>query len=206
MTTYQERPSKGGGWECAIVASSGVEWRKLLPCKFTAENAAKVHARTKTQTRRLVRGEYRGVNTPPTGWEYPRWPVGTVLWIQEPWRVAKRYDDTKPTELPDFVPIDHGGTDAGGKLRPAMFLPLRFARTERYFVTDVRVDRVNEISEADARAEGCDGNCPVGYIPAHQAGPCRYHFAQLWDSIHSAPGATWRDNPWVWVYTFKKIT
>jgi hypothetical protein len=70
-------------------------------------------------------------------------------------------------------------------------------------ITGVRCERLQNISEADAKAEGCDGNCPVGYIPAHQKSPCVYHYAQLWESINGA--GSWAENPWVWVIEFKKL-
>lgn len=70
-------------------------------------------------------------------------------------------------------------------------------------ITNVRVQRLQEISEEDAKAEGCDGNCPVGYIPAHQASPCVYQFAQLWDQINGY--GSWKRNPWVWAIAFKRV-
>ena len=76
-------------------------------------------------------------------------------------------------------------------------------------VTDVRVERLNEISEDDARAEGIvDGGClqcgepePCG---CPNPKPCAMDsFVGLWNSIQG-PGA-WDANPWVWVVTFRNV-
>lgn len=70
-------------------------------------------------------------------------------------------------------------------------------------IVNVRVERVQDITEQDAIAEGCDGNCPVSNVRTYQAGPFSYQFAQLWDSIHGP--AAWDRNDWVWAVTFKRL-
>ncbi len=58
----------------------------------------------------------------------------------------------------------------------------------RIRITRIRCERVQDITEADARAEGVDS------VAAYQA---------LWESINGkTKGARWQDNPWVWVYEF----
>jgi hypothetical protein len=67
-------------------------------------------------------------------------------------------------------------------------------------VTGVRVERLQEISEADAIAEG---------IPAFKPSPSkipRLHYASLWDSLNAKRGFGWDKNPWVWVVEFKRVT
>lgn len=72
-------------------------------------------------------------------------------------------------------------------------------------VLGVRVQRVQEISEENAKAEGVDGSGPTGSIPAKLAmGRCRYDFATLWDSIYAKRGYGWDVNPWVWAVTFER--
>lgn len=235
--SYQERPRKGGGTEihircvhCADTGRarlgttgdgmeiteachcerSGLCWRRLLPVRFTAENAQKVHDGVKTQTRRLLTPQPKDI-APWAGRDggftfdgvrySPRYRVGDALWIQEPWRTHKFQDTKKPTLLPENAAVKYEGkpthdligSDAG-KLRPAMFLQLRFARPHRYEVVAVRCERVNRITAKDAEAEGCgggDGSCD--------------RFGDLWNSIYDAPGARFEDAPWVFAYTFRRV-
>ena len=64
------------------------------------------------------------------------------------------------------------------------------------------MERLQDISEDDARAEGCE---PVGWIDETDVGMSSYRkgFARIWNTIH-APGA-WDDNPWVWVISFERV-
>ena len=77
--------------------------------------------------------------------------------------------------------------------RPSIFMP-RWASRLSLTVTSVRVERVQEISEADARAEGVtdDG----------LGGTAREMYARLWESINGA--GSWAKGPWVWVIGFEK--
>jgi hypothetical protein len=71
-------------------------------------------------------------------------------------------------------------------------------------VTGVRVERLNDISEADALAEGVDPAGPVGYIPASdRMGRCRYQYANLWNEINGPD--SWDANPFVWVVEFRRV-
>ena len=90
--------------------------------------------------------------------------------------------------------------------KPSIHMPAWAARSFLE-VTAVRCERVQEISEADARAEGCDP-LPLtddelkNYKVIEGAHPSTRVFSWLWDSIHG-PGA-WERNDWVWVYEFRK--
>jgi len=66
-------------------------------------------------------------------------------------------------------------------------------------VTDVRVQRVQEISEEDANAEGMVGS------PLHGKFWYRENFAGLWDTINAKRGHPWASNPWVWAITFQRL-
>lgn len=71
-------------------------------------------------------------------------------------------------------------------------------------ITDVRVQRVQEISEEDAIAEGIQLNTLGPPATRGYYGP-RNHFKHLWDSINAKRGYSWESNPWVWAVTFKRI-
>ena len=84
------------------------------------------------------------------------------------------------------------------KKRPSIHMP-RWASRLTLTVTDVRVQRVQEISEADALAEGI---CASDVQMYPELGTARHHFEDLWDSLNYARGYGWDANPWVAAYTF----
>lgn len=81
-----------------------------------------------------------------------------------------------------------------GKRRPPMFFPKAAARIW-LGLTDVRVERVQAISTADALAEG---------VVPHARASATDAFHNLWDSINAKRGYGWDANPWVWVVEFKR--
>lgn len=83
--------------------------------------------------------------------------------------------------------------------RPSIHMPRASSRI-LLEITDVRVERLQYISEADCRAEGAHGG--HGSIPgyAYSATPLE-HFQHIWKST----GGDWAENPWVWVVEFKRI-
>ncbi|ATG47629.1 hypothetical protein CEW89_08605 [Celeribacter ethanolicus] len=82
--------------------------------------------------------------------------------------------------------------------RPSIHMP-RWASRLTLTVTDVRVQRLQEISEADAVAEGCKGF--VSRDGEDGEGP-REEFRALWDSLNADRGFGWSKNPWCAAYTF----
>lgn len=88
------------------------------------------------------------------------------------------------------------------KWRPSIHMP-RWASRLTLTVTDVRVQRLQDISECDAVAEGCAGclgpnpDFPDEWDPTPQE-----EFHNLWNSLHDKPGTRWDDNPWLYALTF----
>ncbi|MBP3063673.1 hypothetical protein SAMN05216576_10628 [Ectopseudomonas chengduensis] len=134
---------------------------------------------------------------------------GDRLWVRETFaRVGTTdpgyltYRATYPRCLPaglENVPADI--RDAGERWRPSIHMP-RAACRILLEVIDVRVERLQDISEEQARAEGVascaddldpDGN---GYSPYEL-------FSALWVSINGDD--SWHANPWVWVVEFKRV-
>lgn len=88
--------------------------------------------------------------------------------------------------------------DSPCRWRPSIHMP-RWASRLTLEVTGVRVERVQEISEADAAAEGV--------MPLQMdRGSCIPSYEGLWDSINVKRGFGWDANPWVWVVEFKAVT
>ncbi len=70
-------------------------------------------------------------------------------------------------------------------------------------VTDVRAERVQEITNDGALAEGIDHTAEA-FAAGMPSGHYRSRFALLWDQINGKrPGAAFDDDPWVWVYKFE---
>lgn len=147
---------------------------------------------------------------------------GDRLYVREHWRTARAYDDLAPSAMAGEEPVKY---EADGMEEmwgwPGLFLPGRF-RQGRHMprwasritltVTEVRVQRLQEISEADAVSEGCpldpfyhdttaDGSNPhmVKIDTAKWISP-RGWYHRLWDSLHG-PDA-WDANPWVVAVSF----
>ena len=91
--------------------------------------------------------------------------------------------------------------------RPSLFLPADLART-LVTITDIRAQRVQDISEKDARAEGLVHNAfwDMWESPLHPGSLIDWYktaFKQLWDSIHGE--GAWERNDFCWVFDFKRV-
>jgi hypothetical protein len=64
-------------------------------------------------------------------------------------------------------------------------------------ITDLRIERLAEISHADACAEGFD--------PPLKKADARAWFKALWDGFSADPMLQWAYNPWVWAITFRVV-
>ena len=127
-----------------------------------------------------------------------------VRWVEDEefgryWQQPHYRATDPPPEL--YYPDREDGTV---KWTPSIHMP-RWASRITLEITDVRVERVRDISEGDAQREGWDmSNLPWGhcYDGTHHA---RDWFQELWDSIYGKQGLWWDMNPWVWVLDFKVV-
>lgn len=139
---------------------------------------------------------------------------GDRLWVRETWRiVGNGPDDT--IDMFDRDDIQYRADDDQSyidKYRRSIHMP-RWASRILLEVTGVRVERLQDISEADAKAEGADCletiNCTAQSrelldLPLmDDATPYRNGYALLWESING--DGSWAANPWVWVVEFKLV-
>lgn len=145
---------------------------------------------------------------------------GDRIWVRETFRVHSRATDVATlvykasvrnswTEQTHRVPVSVCNKPATHeKWTPSLHMP-RWASRILLEITDVRVERLNAISEEDARAEGIiDGGClncgepePCGC--ANPEPDATDAFAYLWQSIYGQEN--WNANPWVWVIEFKRV-
>ena len=89
------------------------------------------------------------------------------------------------------------------KYRPSIHMP-RWAARLFLGVADVRIERLQDISEEDARAEGVDRNEGKWVDEdGRTRSSYRLAFQRLWISVYGA--ASWAANPWVWVTEFKRV-
>lgn len=151
---------------------------------------------------------------------------GDRLWVREAWRSAAPLDDTPPRDMEDLLvpPVRYEadgeavnwkewrGHDAG-RLRAAMHMP-RWASRLTLNVTNVRVQRLQDISDEDAISEGVvntgrregapyDHFAVPGFAEAgmeHDPVPV---FGNLWEHING--DGSWAANPWVVAVTFRPI-
>jgi hypothetical protein len=171
--------------------------------------------------------------------KYGRYPYGYIgdrLWVRETWGTGCRPDpyrgwvdgiEYKADEeyldgiesLPlrviddqDLVKYDRDGWNS------PMYMP-RWASRITLEVTDIRIERVQDISEDDAIAEGIlskyehNGNTMLMCEKIYKAFPnreggfrkARDAYRTLWDSLNAKRGYPWESNPWVWVISFKQI-
>lgn len=163
---------------------------------------------------------------------YPRIVAGDRLWVKETWQcigydgdkwhprvcIARRADASSqwfsPRDSASFDPdaFDEWlarmtprakGLAGPNAWRPSIFMP-RWASRISLLVTAVRVERVQDITEADALAEGVVPSETIlqdGRVVHDLNGTARGTYAVLWDSINGKRAA-WSSNPWCWVYGF----
>ena len=209
------------------------------PILFSAPMVRAIRDGRKTMTRRVVKPQPDTYYGSEPYWSIgghrlragaaaplrcPYGQPGDRLRLISSWATDARYDDLKPTDLPrDGDPTELGrpvfwshwtGEEKPawcGKLRPGRFLPssLRWLMPVAE-VTGVRAERLQDISEEDARAEGvepCGGfmasaGCWTNYgLDGSSFHTARASFMSLWRSING--GDSWVANPWVWVVSFK---
>lgn len=130
----------------------------------------------------------------------PHGATGTRLWVRE--QFSYSYGTGVEDRSPCWYWAD-GQPDYGDWARPAPSIHMpRWASRITLEVTGVRVERLQEISDADAMAEGV----PFTELPQGQDRPDPLHraqFADLWESING-PGS-WEANPFVWVIEFRRV-
>ena len=151
---------------------------------------------------------------------YPNGQPGDRLWVREAWRVIEGADSTPPRDLSPahriWFEADRLQQPGFGKFRPGMFMP-RWASRTLLEITDIRVERLQDISEADAVAEGirissaarrsdaCYGiyECLMPDGKTHFNDSAYDLYRILWEQINGA--GSWATNPWVWVVVFKRL-
>lgn len=186
----------------------------VKPILFNAEMVQAIIEGRKTMTRRVIQNQEgirpRWNNIGWAGWDdghgrKMRQPFdsGDILWVRETCYYETHMGASAfiyKADWPDY-PVDVGVGEYGWT--PSIHMPKEAARIFLR-VTDVRAERVREITLDDIEREGL--YCDPPYTREHFAyGPgMSIHWVKLWDSIYAKRGHGWDTNPWVWVYTFER--
>jgi len=175
----------------------------------------------------------------PIRMECPYGEAGDTLWVRETWAVAYEYEPGSLNVLRAsndeyaenckrvlYRATDTIPDDVALKWRPSIHMP-RWASRISLLMKEVRVERLHEITEEGAKAEGIylqsvnvappihtdiryvapgvemtrsDGEKST-HAPAHYTAVEAFHC--LWDSINAKRGFPWESNPWVWTVKFE---
>ncbi len=126
---------------------------------------------------------------------------GDRLWVRETFAVSSSGSIYRADTMLDSCTKG----DISWKWKPSIFMP-RWASRITLEITNVRVERLQDTSEDDARAEGVERFASGWKNYTDFAVVCqtaRAAFRTLWESING-PGS-WNANPWVWVVEFRRI-
>lgn len=144
--------------------------------------------------------------------KYVRWRPGDRAWVRETWAPLDRCTTNDPgvQALVDrgFYRADDSTVDGEiSHWTPAIHMPRRVSRLT-LLIENVRVQRLQDISEEDARAEGVErhGDGWRNYLmssPRRRCPNARDSFSTFWTSIHG-PDA-WDRDPWVVALTFRPV-
>ena len=153
---------------------------------------------------------------------YPRYTVGDKIWGKEPWQFVRRIEPDYDTVFDNYRELSWYPSDGviepgfqiiyraepyqkkyySGKWRPPLFMP-RYASRLLLEITEVRGQKLQDISIDDCHSEGC----ALPEIPRDPTieitWSVRDVFANLWDTINQARGFGFKQNPWVWCMTLK---
>ncbi len=191
---------------------------KERPILFSGEMVRAILEGRKTQTRRVVKpqpcemnvwhgaiydGEIDLDKTPcMESRSCPYGVPGDRLWVRETFCTGSFYDCFQEDGAICYRATAGNTTETDcAAWRPSIHMP-RHASRITLEVTSVRVERVQNISEEDAKEEGVEHFLipPDGGSAPHIEG-----FRKLWDSINAKRGFGWAANPWVFVIEFRRV-
>ncbi len=193
------------------------------PILFSGPMVNAISQGRKTQTRRVVKGEFFHQHTHKedglttvrhegklyelSDFVHEKCPYGTVgdqLWVRETFRLSTSDDCAcyDPCNCKSGTPIYRADNDEAEnvKWKPSIFMP-RWASRLSLTITDVRVERLHDITDANAIKEGMFP-IPLHNLDCDSVGP-RERFSKLWGEINGKKHP-WEDNPWVWVVEFER--
>lgn len=200
------------------------------PILFSGPMVCAILGGSKTQTRRVKNIPQNALSAWFDGmsWKFqlhdclklvrcPFGQPGDLLWVRETWRPSLSGGftvyraDRGTDERTKALARTH--KDPTMRWHPSIHMP-RCACRIVLKITNVRVERIQQISEADCWAEGIEeldgyyGNADICATAKRIGVPmddARATYVHLWDALNSERGYGWNSNPWVWVIEFKRV-
>ena len=190
------------------------------PILFSTPMVKAIIAGKKTMTRRVIKDKVFQqwqdvgfssdfIKRPDNNWieKCPYGQVGDILWVRETWNMLPANDRAGiPTDY--WYRADDKSENPDDRWRPSIFMP-RVAARLFLKVTNIRVERLRDITEEDAIAEGVLWNRAKKINELEKSNNiinnAKTLFMRLWDSINSKRGYGWDINPWVWVVEFERV-
>ncbi len=189
----------------------------MKPILFSTPMVQAILDGKKTQTRRVIKIDDAPENwnisiagtsivrTEPYDVKLPRYATGDILWVRETFCEVPYEHNHVPIKggyitIPKYAYKADSERDYTGIWKPSIHMPREAARIFLRVKT-VRVERLQDITEEDAIAEGMSKTLVDGVVFISAKG----NFHVFWDSLNIKRGYGWDTNPWVWVYEFERV-
>ena len=200
------------------------------PILFSTEMVQSILENRKKQTRRIVNPQpnYLAYTDSTEGHEITlknyineglsngkitaKYQIGDILWVRETWQTS--YNENSKKWDPIYKADGKFWMDDDGpmKWKPSLFMVKKHCRIFLK-VTNVRCERLHDITEDDAISEGAKDSLNhddmkllsnLDWVIKRPFGNHQFGFLALWQSINGKK-YPWESNPWVWVYEFERI-
>ena len=187
------------------------------PILFSRKMVQAILAGKNSQTRRIVKGTALDWLQPnmfsqkyvalPENCLSPYGYAGDYLWVRESWQAQNTSglwwhevprNDRSLWNWAFTNPVEPAYEATPPRWIPSIHMP-RMASRITLEITELRIERLNDISESDAVAEGCQAWIENGQVTDTAVSD----YAHLWNEINLERGYSWESNPFVWVVSFQ---
>ena len=193
----------------------------MKPIIFSTPMVQAILDGKKTQTRRVIKIDDAPENwkisiagtsivrTEPYDVKLPRYAAGDILWVRETFcEVPYEYNHIPikggHITIPKYAYKADSERDYTGIWKPSIHMPREAARIF-LMVKAIRAEKLRDISETDAIAEGVNHQWGINHNGEKTLEKvCTTVFKELWDSLNEKRGYGWNTNPWVWVIEFER--
>ena len=184
----------------------------MKPIIFSTPMVQAILDSRKTQTRRVIKPNIieKGTNwfwNPNENVNLAPYKPGDILWVRETFCEVPYEHNHVPIKggyitIPKYAYKADSERDYTGIWKPSIHMPREAARIFLR-VTNVRVERLRDITETDVRKEGFSDHFDIETDTFY---PCGYFFKHTWNNLNAKRGYGWDTSPWVWVIEFEKIS